>query len=128
MQVKLMLLVSLLIASFMLQAQSEKQDLGGTWVSQGQQETRTLTLQNNGKGEFLSEHSQGRCLAQLDVVIDGQFIMAAGVANNCQKKNNAVGFEFYCQQSTKNELRCNIRSKHQKSGNTKQGVELFKRL
>ncbi len=92
MQVKLMLLVSLLIASFMLQAQSEKQDLGGTWVSQGQQETRTLTLQNNGKGEFLSEHSQGRCLAQLDVVIDGQFIMAAGVANNCQKKKQCGGF------------------------------------
>ncbi len=125
---KLIIFISLISNSLLVQAQSEPPTLYGNWISQGQQETRSLTISDNGKGEFLSEHTQGRCLAPLDAVVDGQFVMAAGVAKNCQQRDNAVAFEFYCQQTSGNRLRCKIHSKHQKSGNSKQGVEDFERL
>ena len=123
----LIIFITLAINSLLVEAQNQAPSLYGNWVSQGQHETRSLTFNDNGKGEFLSEHAQGRCLAPLDAIVDGQFVMAAGVAKNCQQLDNAVTFEFYCQQTASNRLRCKIHSKHQKSGNSKQGVEDFER-
>ncbi len=127
MQKNLIILIALIINSQPVQAQDPAPGLYGNWVSHGQHETRSLSFNANGKGEFLSEHAQGRCLAPLDAVVDGQFVMAAGIANNCQQRDNPVAFEFYCQQTASNRLRCKIHSKHQKSGNSKQGVEDFER-
>ena len=124
----LVLLSCLLVTSLPVQARAEQQTLLGNWVSRGQQETRTLTLNDNGKGQFLSEHTLGQCLAPLDTVIDGGYVMAAGLAKNCQQKDNAVAFELYCQQTTVNQLRCKIHSKHQLSDNIIQGVEDFQRI
>ena len=113
---------------FTLHAQSGEQGLAGTWVSKGKYETRTLVLDDNGKGQFLSKHQQGSCGATLQAVIDGQFAMASGVAQNCQQVNNAVAFEFYCQQTDTDRIRCKIRSSHEKSGSSKEGIEDFERL
>ncbi len=101
--------------------------LVGNWVSVGENETRTLTLTTDGKGQFLSLHSLGQCSAELDTVVDRTFVMASGVALHCQQRNNGVAFEFYCQQLSPDQLRCKIRSAHIKSGNSKQGVETFTR-
>ncbi len=101
--------------------------LAGNWVSVGENETRTLTLATDGKGQFLSMHSLGQCSAALDTVVDQTFVMASGIAPHCQQRNNGVAFEFYCQQLGPDHLRCKIRSSHLKSGNSKQGVETFKR-
>ena len=124
----LLIFITLTLFSLLVQAENGSATLYGNWISQGQHETRSLTFNDNGKGEFLSEHAQGRCLAQLDAIVDGQFVMAAGIANNCQQRDNPVAFEFYCQQTASNRLRCRIHSTHQKSGNRKQGIEDFERL
>lgn len=125
---KFLLLLSLVIISLSLNAASDKPGIEGKWVSKGKMETRTLTLNDSGKGQFISEHPQGSCGADLTVQAEGQFAMAAGLAPNCQQKNNAVAFEFYCQQTDINRMRCKIRSTHEKSGSIKEGVEDFDRL
>jgi len=79
------------------------------------------------RDNFLSKFLDQRCLENLETIIDGQFVMASGIAKNCPQKDNAVAFEFYCQQTTANNLRCKINSSHQKTGNAKQGVENFQR-
>ena len=101
--------------------------LAGEWISSGQTETRSLTLDADGKGRFLSTHARGNCAAQLDAVIDKTFVMASGIAQHCQQRNNAVAFEFYCQQTGPDQLRCKIRSAHIQSGDSKEGVEAFTR-
>jgi hypothetical protein len=106
---------------------SPNSNLTGSWISKGQSESRSLTLDPDGKGEFLSMHSRGNCSAQLQTEVDETFFIASGIANHCQQRNNAVAFEFYCQQTSADQLRCKIRSAHIQSGNTKEGIENFTR-
>ena len=122
-----LLFLTFFIFSFILHAAPENQGLNGTWISKGKMEIRTLVLNDNNKGEFISKHPQGTCIAKLKVTLDDQFVRASGLAPNCQQQNNAVAFEFYCQQLDNSRMRCKIRSIHAKSGSTKEGVEDFER-
>lgn len=106
---------------------NERKIILGDWISEGSQETRTLTLKADNGGEFVSAHSIGICRASLKVGYDGDFLQANGLAENCQKKGNAVTFEFVCQQMSPNIMHCNIQSTHVASGSAKQGVETFRR-
>ena len=121
------ILLAFLLLFTSLHADTSKHELIGTWVSKGKVETRTLTLRDSTSGQFLSEHPQGKCKTDLKIRVQGQFLQASGVAQDCQQKNNPVAFEFYCQLADINRLRCKIRSKHTRSGSTKEGVEDFER-
>lgn len=99
----------------------------GDWESTGAKEHRTLTLKDDGTGLFVSDHPMGICIAPLKVESEGQFVRAFGLAEDCQRKANPVDFEFFCQQTGSDSLRCKIKSAHRPSGNTKQGVEDFVR-
>ena len=90
-------------------------------------ERRILTLDENGSGQFVSVHPAGICMAHLMVQTEDAFVRAYGTAENCQQKDNPVRFEFFCQQVGLAALRCKIKSVHEPSGNTKQGVETFTR-
>ena len=124
---RFLIVLALSILCYPVHAELEKHDLMDTWVSKGKVETRTLTLNDYDRGRFLSEHPQGKCKADLKYKMQGQFVMASGTAPDCQQKNNAVAFEFYCQQVENDHIRCKIRSIHTKSGSTKEGVEDFQR-
>lgn len=124
---KFLLAPVLLIYSSQLLADLNQTNLLGTWVSKGEQEIRTLSFSGNSRGQFMSEHPRGSCGASLDTTVNGQFIIASGLAPHCQRRNNSVAFEFYCQQTAEDELRCQVRSRHQRSGGSKQGVENFRR-
>lgn len=99
----------------------------GDWISKGQQEKRELSLKQDNTGLFISTHSTGICQAPLKVSYDGQFVEANGLAENCQKRGNAVAFSFICQHAKAKLLHCKIRSMHVASGNSKEGVETFER-
>ena len=101
--------------------------LTGDWESAGVKERRILSLDENGSGQFVSDHPSGICIAPLKVQIEGQFVRADGTAEDCQQKGNPVRFEFFCQQVGVAALRCKIKSLHVPSGNAKQGVETFTR-
>lgn len=106
---RLLLWLMLCIFSIPLHAESSNQGLNGTWVSKGQQEVRTLSLNDNGKGRFVSDHPQGSCDANLNSVVESHFAMASGLVPNCQ-------------QTDINRIRCKIRSTHEKYGNIQEGA------